>query len=188
MRDRTGVMKGRMGGCFRRATGLFVGSVLLVLPVVAQERPVGQWPQQTPVVYSRLPSENTALTLSVVGTVATLASFYTRNGYLVWGGIVFGPSLGFFYGDCWGRGLLSAGLRFGASLAAIAVAYEDDLSDTWGYVWLGGMALSTIVDLATVRRAVHRQNERRMARRKLNLDVSPFAMPKGGGVQLKLSF
>lgn len=40
----------------------------------------------------------------------------------------------------------------------------------------------------TVKRAVHKRNEVRMARRKLSVAMAPFVMPKGAGVQIRLSF
>ncbi|NTV80925.1 MAG: hypothetical protein HGA24_05835, partial [Candidatus Aminicenantes bacterium] len=56
------------------------------------------------------------------------------------------------------------------------------------YGWLGGMAASAVLDMVTVGRTVRRHNQTILARRGLNVDVSPFAVPKGGGLQLRLSF
>jgi len=175
--------------CRGSAVLILLGLCLVVVPVVGQGPNEGQAPVSPGVAYPGLPSANTAFGLSVAGTVAALASMYSRNGYVAWAGIAFGPSLGFFYGGCWGRGLLSAGLRVGVTFAAIAAFLTDDhLSASWGFVWLGGLAGSAILDLATVKRAVLRRNARVRARRGLQFDMSPFALPKGGGVRLQLSF
>jgi hypothetical protein len=130
-----------------------------------------------------------ATALSVIGTAAAVASWYSRNGYVILAGLALGPSLGFFYGGCWGRGLLTAGLRVVATYAVAAIALGDHgAGPALAYGWLGGMAASAILDMATVGPAVRRHNQTILARRGLNVDVSPFAVPKGGGVQLRLSF
>ena len=176
------------GTCRGSAVLILLGLCLVVVPVAGRGRNEGQAPVSPVVAYPGLPSANTAFGLSVAGTVAALASMYSRNGYVAWAGITFGPSLGFFYGGCWGRGLLTAGLRVVVTFAALAVALNDGLSKSWEFVWLGGLAGSAILDLATVRRTVLRRNARVRTRRGLQLDMSPFAVPKGGGVRLQLSF
>lgn len=52
----------------------------------------------------------------------------------------------------------------------------------------GGMALSAIYDIATVKKAVNKRNQAKLARRKLDVALAPFAVRKGAGVQLRLSF
>jgi len=180
-------MKNRKA-CSRSAAGILLVAFLVTVPVAGQSLPEGQAPALPGVSYPGLPSANTALGLTVAGTVAALVSMYSRNGYIAWAGLTFGPSLGFFYGGCWGRGLLTAGLRFCVTAAAIAVAFNDDLDETWGYMWLGGLAVSAVVDMATVKRAVSKHNARIAARRGLQLNASPFVLPKGAGVRLQLSF
>jgi hypothetical protein len=158
---------------------------LVVVPVAGQGLPEGQGPVSPEIAYPGLPSANIAFGLSVAGTVAAIASMYSGEWHVAWTGTTFGPSLGFFYAGCWGRGLLSAGLRFGVNLALVL---NYDHSDSWGLVWLVGLAGSAILDMATVKRAVLRRNECMRARRGLQLDLSPFAVPKGGGVRLQMSF
>ncbi|RPJ00437.1 MAG: hypothetical protein EHM31_08070, partial [Candidatus Aminicenantes bacterium] len=89
--------------CRGSAVLILLGLCLVVVPVAGQGQNEGQAPVSPGVAYPGLPSANTALGLSVAGTVAALASMYSRNGYVAWAGIAFGPSLGFFYGGCWGR-------------------------------------------------------------------------------------
>jgi hypothetical protein len=118
-----------------------------------------------------------------------VASIYTHNGYVILAGLTLGPSLGFFYGGCWGRGMLTAGLRLGATVALVYAAMSNDsLAPALAYGWLGGMAASAILDMATVGQAVRRHNQARLARRGFNIDMTPVAVPKGAGVQLRLSF
>jgi hypothetical protein len=125
----------------------------------------------------------------VIGTLGAVASLFSQNGYVALGGLALGPSLGFFYGGCWGRGMLTACLRLGATYAAVAIALSDrGAGPALAYGWLGGMAASAILDMATVGRAVRRRNQALLTRRGLNVDLSPVAVPKGGGVQVRLSF
>ena len=57
-----------------------------------------------------------------------------------------------------------------------------------GYAFGVLMAATAVYDLATVKKTVHRRNEVRLARRKLKVAVTPFALPRGAGVQVQLSF
>jgi hypothetical protein len=190
MRNRTRGMKGRVGWCLQWFAFILLGLGLVILPTAGQDRPEGQDQPRPAVAYSGLPSENTALTLSVIGTLAGVTCFLTDVSWFSLGGIALGPSLGFMYGDCWGRGLMTAVLRFGGTFAVLLAALENDESDlsvlAWG--WIGGMTALAVLDVATVKKAVHRRNEVRMARRKLNVAMAPFVLPKGAGVQLRLSF
>ncbi len=184
---------GRMKAWGRAAAGAFLGLTLAVLPVLGQDQPAGQAATQRTAVYVGLPSENTALMLSALGTFAAVASIWAPaagRDWLFLGTLTIGPSLGFFYGGCWGRGLVSAGLRFGGTVAVVAVALANDEEDlsALGLAWVGAMAVSAVYDIATVKKAVRRQNARRMARRGVQVGVSPFALSKGGGVSVSLSF
>lgn len=137
---------------------------------------------------AKLPSENTAVYLCVLGSAAAFFSAASQNGYVFLTALGIGPSLGFFYGGCWGRGLLTATLRVGTTFGLLALAYSDEVGTGIAFVWLGAMVGSALLDVATVRGAVRRHNESLTARRGLKVDVSPFAMPKGGGVQVRLAF
>jgi hypothetical protein len=139
-------------------------------------------------VRTGLPSENTAILLSVLGSAAGVLSAYSRNDYAFLTCLTIGPSLGFFYGGCWGRGILTAALRLAATATAVAVALGDDDIVATGYLWVGAMIGTSILDIATVKRAVRRHNAAAMARRGLTVDVAPFAARKGGGIQVRLGF
>jgi hypothetical protein len=189
MADRTREKRDRWRGVRRPAACAFLGLGLVVLPVAGQSRPAGQVQPLTDAAYHGLPSETMAVTLSVIGTAVAAASLWSGNGWVMLAGLSIGPSMGFLYGNCWGRGFFSAGLRLGATFALAAFALSDDEhSETFGIAWIAGMAASAIIDMATVKMAVRRHNDRILARRGLNVAVSPFALPKGAGVQVRLSF
>ena len=200
MRDRKNERRRRAGGL----ACAVLGFCLTVGPVVSQDITGG--PASPPIAASayRLPSEKTAFTLSLVGSLvpvgltALMAMVQSSDedfgipGLDVAIGLTLaaGSSAGFFYGGLWGRGLLMSGLRLGASILVVYYAmYYDERDNTWlGVAWLAGMAGSIIFDLATVKSAVRKHNRARLAERGLNIAVSPFALPKGAGVQLRLSF
>jgi hypothetical protein len=189
MKTREAGKPGRKRGLGRRTAGVLAGLALALVPVFGQT-PSSSLSQGQPVPADYgLPSENTAMTLAVVGSAFAVASVFSENGYVALGGLCLGPSLGFMYGGCWGRALLSSGLRFAGTFVALSVLFDDD-EDSGGVVtaWLVGMSASIVLDLATVRSAVHKRNAAIMARRGLTVGVSPFALPKGGGLQVRLSF
>lgn len=137
-----------------------------------------------------MPSESTATMLTVIGTAAAVFLPWRIGGWAGLGVLCAGPSLGFFYGGCWSRGLLSTAVRLGGTFLLVAALYSDDTHDgrAYGYGWLGGMAATAIIDIVTVRKAVRRRNAVVARRRGLALDVSPFVVPKGAGVQVRLGF
>ena len=189
MADRTGKKKGGFGVPVRLAVCALFALGLVVSPVAGQEQPAGQarWPSDFD--YRGLPSESMAVALSLIGTAGAVASLYSDNGWVALAGSSLGPSLGFMYGGCWGRGLITSALRLGATIAVVLYSVEhDEAGPGLGYGWIGGMALSAIIDVATVRKAVRKHNNRLLARRGLNIGVAPFALPKGAGVQVRLSF
>jgi hypothetical protein len=173
-----------------RALSILLGLALAVLPAAGQAQADDLAQLRASSAAYGLPSDSMATALSAIGTAAAVAGIFSGSPWLALGGLAIGPSLGFLYGGCWGRGLLTAGFRFGATMALVAVAVaDDDGVGEWGVsAWLVGMTGSAILDVATVGRAVRRQNQARLARRGLRVDLSPFAMPKGGGLQVRLSF
>jgi hypothetical protein len=194
-------VRGRKGGVRRYLACIasaVLGLGLVVLPAAGQDRPADQAHWQTAADdYRGLPSPATALTLSAVGTAAAIASCVfagklSRRSYLGYIAIVpllAGPSLGAMYGGCWGRAWLWTGLRTAGLIMVVAIVQADfDHDEGPNYVLIGGMALSAIIEMATVGKAVRKHNDRLLARRGLNVGVSPFALPKGAGVQLRLSF
>ena len=168
---------------------VLLGLALSALPAAGQGQP-GQTHWQTPPDHRGLPSENTAVLLSAVGTTAAVLSFFGsyRLGYMTFVPLFAGPSLGAIYGGLWGRALLFIGIRVAGTFALAAAAYDDDAGIGLGYAWVGGMALTAIIEIATVGGAVRKRNDRRLAQRGLKVEAAPFALPKGGGVQVRLSF
>ena len=189
MREReSGAGRGRGAGA-RRDLGLLLGLALVMAPAYGQgpESGLAQEPARTAGL--ELPSPNAALLLSALGSVAAVAGVFSESTWFGLASLTVGPSLGFLYGGCWGRGLLTSGLRLGATLAIIAIAVEfDGPGYVAGYGWALAMTGSMIYDLATVKSSVRRHNAALMAGRGLKVGVSPFAIRKGGGVQVNLSF
>jgi len=159
---------------------LFLGLLLVIVPAVAAPSPGGEG--------GKLPSENTAFLISAGG--AALGLFIS--------GLVFvGPSLGFFYGRCWGRGLAHVGLRFAAAIVVAGFALSAELNDsgeeTKVALGVAGVCVylgSVIWDLATVKKAVRKHNAAVRARKGLDVAVAPFilAKAKGAGIRMQLSF
>lgn len=188
----------------------FLAAALLVTSLAAAPFPAGddtgiQASAPANAKLLGLPKEKTAFTLSLAGTVASWSlmvfiwagatadepsEFASALGIAAVPGIMVGPSLGSFYGGCWGRGLLLTGLRLGASVAAIAYQMENDEADNtavWA-LWLGTLIGSAIYECATVKSAVRKHNAARLAKRGLKLGVSPVAVRKGAGLNVWLSF
>jgi hypothetical protein len=188
MKRRTPGLAGRRKGLGRRTAGVLVGLALALVPVSGQNLSFSLAQGQPPPADHGLPSEDTAMALTVIGTVAAVASFCTGNGWVFMAGLTFGPSLGFFYGGCWGRGLLSSVLRLGATIALFAWAFNEEASAAPGTLWLAAMGTSVIFDMLTVKKAVRKRNASVMARRGVKVGVSPFALPRGGGIQVQVSF
>ena len=107
----------------------FLIACLPAAPLTAQDDAGAQAPSPITAESLGLPKEKTAFTLSLTGTLAswglmlvygvvtaeegggsTITSVLGRVGVA---GIMVGPSLGYFYGGWWGRGLLMTGPRVG---------------------------------------------------------------------------
>jgi len=179
--SRTGLSDGR-----KVIRGLIVGS--LVAGALLTGTAFGQTPRFSLAGGPPLPSESKAMALSVIGTAAAVASAFTGEPYAFLTCLAVGPSMGFFYGGCWGRGLLTATLRLAGTFAAVAVALNDENGPAAASIWLGAMIGTSLLDIATVKSTVRRHNAKVAARRGLNVDVAPFALPKGGGLQVRLAF
>ena len=185
----------RRHGGTGRGTGALVavlcGAALLLGPLAANGQTAGAPRTGMAGDRSGLPSEDTAVALGAAGVLAGLFLPLVSSDPSRWGLLTTwcaGPSLGFFYGGCWGRGLLTTGLRLGLTFFLTLAAYDSDNFYSVGTLWLGGMAATAIWDLATTRRAVHNRNRRITARRGLQLDVAPLVLRRGAGVKVQMSF
>jgi hypothetical protein len=159
-----------------------------------------------------LKSEGAAFTISLLGTLVPLALgtaivatsddiYYSDSSgsagtLLIYTGLYFGPSLGYFYAGKSGRGWASFGLRNGigvvAFMGAVAVcsgSCEDDSEATAaGLVLLAGGAgilASAIYDLAKIKSTVRERNENELASR---VAVMPtYSRADGPGVRVSLA-
>lgn len=190
MTGKNGGDTGRAGRPAGHLVAIVCGTALILMPLAAQGQTLDWPPAGLAGTQPRMPSEDTAMALCVVGTVsAAVMPFIALEGG--WGTLAVmcvGPSLGFLYGGCWGRGLMTAGLRFGFTFAMALAALNDDCARWPGPLWIGGLAFSAALDILTVKKAVLKRNGRRLGRRGLLVDMAPFAVPKGAGVRLQLSF
>jgi len=195
-------------GKTRRITAFLLAICFASTLLAGQEEPGGPATPRTSPPLLKLPSEKTAFILSLIGTaVAASFTFITMNrrtndvidesallenlSYL---SMFAGPSLGSFYGGCWARGLLMTGSRVAVTFALGFTALiqvlegEERYSRGLDYTFWGFMAATAAFELATVKKAVHRRNAGRMARRDMKLALIPFALPKGAGVRVQMSF
>ena len=85
---------------------------------------------------------------------------------------------------------MMTGLRVGVSMAAIAYSLENDEEDNTavGVLMVGTLIGSAIYECATVKSAVRKHNAARLAKRNLKLAVAPFAVRRGAGLSVQLSF
>jgi hypothetical protein len=183
----------------------FLVACLPAAPLTAQDGTGAQASSPVTAESLGLPKEKTAFTLSLTATLASwglmLVSFAAATedapsefssalGIAAVAGIMVGPSLGCFYGGCWGRGLLMTGLRLGASVAMIAYSLENDEADNTavGVLWLSTLIGSAIYECATVKSAVRKHNAARLAKRNPTLVVAPFPVRRGAGLSVQLSF
>jgi hypothetical protein len=188
-----------------RSTGILLAAcfvfVFLTSPAISQES------QDKTTAQNKMKSEKKAMTLSLVGTLASLAIFLPKGfseghgdvsagqalalvGFFA---IPVGPSLGYFYAGATGRGLAGAGIRL-LGLAALAGGVSvnwNDGSETLAYgLAIGGVAVtigSTILDLSRLKKVVQRRNARAGGK---SLVIAPIVSPKSKtlGLQIQLAF
>jgi len=174
----------------RRFAAAFLGLCLAAAPLLAQDGSGAQASSPSTERAPGLPSEKMALALSLGGTLVSWGLMLSTHSLAAWAGVMVGPSLGSFYGGCWGRGLLLTGLRVGVWGATFAYVLEhDEQKNTAAFVlMLGTLIGTTIYECATVESAVRKRNAARLAKQNLKLAVAPFALRKGAGLQVRLSF
>ena len=145
-------------------------------------------------------SEELAVGLSVIGTAIPWCLLLTGKGdssdvvMLELGGTIIGPSLGYFYGGLFGRGLIGIGIRslcFSSLVAGFSRAWDQGKDDAASYILayggLGGYIISTIYDIAAVSRAVRKRNE---SQKNVAFSLSPVVNPqkKAYGITVQLQF
>ncbi len=149
----------------------------------------------------KLKSEKTAFALSLFGTllptVSGFASLYGNTGdvtpFIIFGsGLVFGPSLGYFYGGRVGRGITGIGIRAGLAAATVVAADEAGKSGGWGgaiaaSIGSGVVFVAGVVDIASVPGAVRKHN-RLMQEKALVVTPAYFAQHGAPGVKVQIQF
>ena len=143
-----------------------------------------------------LKSEKTAFTWSLAGTLIPWGLTLLPGllgaedgvgvlGYVAFVGILAGPSLGHFYAGSTGQAIGSIVVRCLAMLVLGAAAVDESLTLAW--LGLGMMAVSSAVDVATVKAAVRRHNLK-AGRASVALDPVVSPRSKGLGLQLRIGF
>ena len=170
-----------------------------------------------------LPSPNKALAWSLGWTLAPIAAgaaiwsmqkptvhtttYYTSTEdpnrtlplVLIATGVIIGPSVGYFYGDCDDRGsngIVIRGLLVGATVAAASIAGQSQHSSGFmdfsgleaamiaGSIGCGIILIDSIYDLCVVRKNVQSQNNRKLATR---VNLTPGIASDGATPTLNLS-
>ncbi|MCI0330502.1 MAG: hypothetical protein L0196_06060 [candidate division Zixibacteria bacterium] len=154
-------------------------------------------------------SEGTAVALSLGGTIVpiTLGLVVATQGpndagivpgvVLMGSGVVFGPSLGYFYGGRPGRGLSGIGIRLGLSAATLGATYIAGTStDGWDgldraavafFIGSGVVAAAAVADVLLVPKAVRKHN-RSLQEKALTIAPAYFAQHGAPGVKVQVQF
>jgi hypothetical protein len=177
-------------------------------PTVQAWRPYGAKKSRTPSSTPQVRSESTAKALSLWSTVIPItAGMVLGNndhtpvgGALILTGIIVGPSTGYFYGNCAGRGAQGILIRIatgGVTVAltfAVANSYDPDESFSEfaaGTMAIGVAGLGTAVimyeaihDISQVKSEVRKHNAGISS---MSLSVAPkfFAQSKAFGLELR---
>lgn len=219
---------GKRFGSIRISPLLLLAGVLSGAPPIAQEKPEiilirqdtarfresrdtsALLPGTAPYA-PKLKSENTAYHWSLYGTLAPIgasivigASHIDKQGtsiiILLGSGLIFGPSLGYFYGGRPGRGLTGAGIRVGlAAATAVATAQAAEATkdeflnfSAFGVFSLGlaAVTVSSIVDIKHVKAAVRKHNRSLLEKREKMLSITPayFAQHGAPGLNMQVQF
>jgi hypothetical protein len=152
-----------------------------------------------------------ARSFSALGTVAPIGigvlSAVSGNGagsvILIGGGIILGPSAGYFYGGVGRRGWQGAAIRFCAtglatysleqSISASLRSDDDNAGDLWGLVFLGAsvvLVADIIYDISAVNDHVRSRNEKLFGKGQSAISIYPeyFADSGASGIQLEITF
>lgn len=148
-------------------------------------------PGQTP--QPKVKSEGAALQYSVIGTLVPTATLV-----LAYPGLLFGPSLGYFYADEPGRAWKGIGIRAlatgGMASAFVICGWDCGSGDSeYNIAWAvflssaGAFVGSAIYDIATVESAVRRHNSQ-VLQTAWALTPTYSARDRALGLRLKLTF
>ena len=191
----------------------FVAALFLVgLPLTARAQPGITDPTPPPSTSADQNGDRSpavALGLSLGGTAVAYGALFAAAeadsealGWVAFGGMIVGPSLGHFYAGEVGRGLGHSGIRLGAAgifVAGAMVAFsdcffteEDECEGSAGpAIMIGGAVLgvgSTIYSIVDAPRAARRANA---AKHRVLITPAPVVGPErstGFGLQLGSTF
>lgn len=135
-------------------------------------------------------SPQTAFRYSLLSTLITVPTVVFTGP-----GLIFGPSTGYFYGGMPGRAWIGIGLRvvaIGGIVSSFAICgwdcgKNDEAYDLAWAVLLSSSTLlvvSTVYDIATVKRSVRHHNERLA---KKGLSLAPAYWPKNSAIGLRVT-
>jgi len=169
-------------------------------------------PSQEPELPS-LKSEGAAFTLSLIGTLVPLVlgtaimttsdDFYysdaagSAGAFLIYTGLYFGPSMGYFYAGKSGRGWASFGLRNGIAMVSLVGAfaicspsgcYDDNQATAARLILLAagvGILASATYDLVKIKGTVRERNEKQLASRVALIPT--YSRADGPGVRVSLA-
>ncbi|MGH8004970.1 MAG: hypothetical protein ACRECJ_09650 [Limisphaerales bacterium] len=182
-------------------------NTMLLLPyaetIVADTASINPAPNQNSPL---LKSEKKAFNLSLWGTlipltVGTAIGANTEDNpglplFLMSAGYFVGPSLGYFYGERSGRGMLGMGIRLLLAPAPLAAAFgicgwdcgSGDEAAKWAVVAMGGGAfLIAGIDILAVKGAVRKRNRSLQETGWILVPVY-FAEHQAGGLKLQVTF
>jgi hypothetical protein len=152
-------------------------------------------------------SESRAVQWSALGTLTPVAAAFfipwgehsQPRGWLVFGGLMIGPSLGYIYGDEVSRGLKGVGIRLGTTgLAFSPLFFNHDFDDdaSWrlfaATMMIGSLAIiySDVYDIANVRGVIAEHNRKFTSKSHTQIQIMPdyIAKRKAFGAKLTVKF
>jgi hypothetical protein len=177
-------------------------------PTVQAWRPYGAKKSKTPSSTSQVRSESTARALSLWSTVIpTVAGMvvgghdkHVTGGALLITGMIVGPSTGYFYGNCPGRGAQGILLRACTAGATVGLTaylardtdtgdFGDNIANAVLAIGVGGMGVGVLIyeaihDISHVKSEVRMHNAGISS---MSLRVAPkfFAQSKALGLELR---
>lgn len=144
-------------------------------------------------------------TVPVIGGIKLAAANELGEGEmaLIYGGLIVGPAIGYFYGECSARGVAGIGIRGGTAILTVyaarsaAEAHKDDgmlggLQEGLLVAGIGTVVIviESIVDIALVHDTVNKNNIKRARQQQAHVTLLPtyFADSGAGGLELNITF